>query len=1323
MTPADLLRSYAIRRDAEAIAEIVRLHQRMVLATCRRNLHDPADLDDAVQETFLRLAQKAGELKSNLAGWLYRCAGNVATDINRRRASRQKHEAAAAIHPAQGLEDDPQRQLAELREHLDAAMARLDPAEADLIAERFFVGRPQTELAIELGLSQSAVSARIDRAVESLRRHLGTMGCAAVAAGGAAMVVSLLEAETASAIVPAALTANIVKIGLSAVPLPFAGTTNFAPMEFVLGIAAVIVVVVGIWISFGRGTAPSAQSFPPSGPAIPSAPPNLTVGITTVMGKSTDLPTAAPIWQATQPAQPGAILSGRVVDRAGKPVADATITLIGNRVGGGAVKTDAQGNYAFFTIAQPGEYNIGVQAAGFVKIEPAFSSAPAVQLTRNSNARRDLVIDRGVTAQISVTDANGQTLPPVMETATDGRTFAFGTQVYADPQSGNDFGRLSLRAEADPLGIATFMLPVSPTPYIISVWTKDFAPGYTRVTAADPAKTISATLKLDPGVTAKGVAICTDGKPATGWRIVAQPVWWINNSSTSGVEIDKDGNFTLTNISPGKYSLSIFMPDLGQSQQIATVDLPPKDTPLRVNVPMSSPGLRTKVVGHLRVIGPMPDNITVRAMSLGDDHQFYSDMLDLRFGGPPGGRGAGGKPDELEYSFGALPPGAYRITFESTTAEAKSIESVQLPGNISRVDLIASGKLRLTGIVTDASTGAPIPHFAVRLCKTLTLGNGPNYVQDAHWIQVSDPNGRYSVTPIGPGIYQAQVSVDGYAWIWSDRMRIEQGTVHLNFKVTAGGTLNGLVVDAAGNPVAGAKAIPLSMARSAVTESAERFDSEAGAVTTGADGRFSIPHLAVGTETLKVVAPDFAPTTAANLKVTEGQTSDAGTIKLGIGGAVEGTIYDGDGAPAPGVTLQFQDASGYSGQDDEVVGRVASVTSDSLGKFRVGHLAKQILYVNAAERYQRMGVITRVVRPMEGRTARLDFGGPAPVTGRLMSGGQPLASKRVIMAVGNTNFGPVILNGTTNVEGKFTFHGAPPGRYKIYCQLGTRQSGWTSVREVLASGQPMDLGDIVADAGEVLINLTADDPADLDIVKYVDVIHPQTAVIVNFDSFRALRDDATGSWRATNVPAGPMDVSVRPGSYTLYIPFVRKTGDAETKMTVHIPHNSVALTLSVSNAAGQLFCNNDDTIRFSVSADPTQPPTKVPPGTYHQIDSLTRVPLESVAPIVLKENETRELHADGLPPLPATSLISLRTWTPDGVAVTDAIIHLFDATGVPAKFEGDSDFGPVFSVRPGACRAILDLPGSKSITRQIDVAPPERRLYGKRWTEMDIVAE
>ena len=199
-------------------------------------------------------------------------------------------------------------------------------------------------------------------------------------------------------------------------------------------------------------------------------------------------------------------------------------------------------------------------------------------------------------------------------------------------------------------------------------------------------------------------------------------------------------------------------------------------------------------------------------------------------------------------------------------------------------------KPKLTGTVTVAATGEPIQHFAVRVSKYQTLGNGPDYVQDPRWLQVSDSNGRYTVELIGPGIYQAQVSVDGYAWIWSNQVQIEGGTAELNFKVTPGGSLSGGVLDPSGKPLAGAKVIPLSMARSVVERSEARFEGDAGAVATGADGRFTIEHLAGGAETVKVLAAEYAPLIVDNLKVTEGQTTDAGVMKLSVGGAVEGVV-------------------------------------------------------------------------------------------------------------------------------------------------------------------------------------------------------------------------------------------------------------------------------------------------------------------------------------------------------------------------------------------------------------------------------------------------
>ena len=155
MTEANLLREYASRRDAEAFAEIVRRYQGLIFATCRRQLASSADVDDAVQETFLRLAQQAGNLHSNLGGWLHRCAVNVAIDMNRRRSTRQRHEAAVAS-PARAA-DDPQRELAEMREQLDAALEKLDAEDRELIIQRFFAGWQQVDIAREMGLSPPAM--------------------------------------------------------------------------------------------------------------------------------------------------------------------------------------------------------------------------------------------------------------------------------------------------------------------------------------------------------------------------------------------------------------------------------------------------------------------------------------------------------------------------------------------------------------------------------------------------------------------------------------------------------------------------------------------------------------------------------------------------------------------------------------------------------------------------------------------------------------------------------------------------------------------------------------------------------------------------------------------------------------------------------------------------------------------------------------------------------------------------------------------------------------------------------------------------------------
>src|SRR5215204_993249 len=183
MTQVNLLQQYATRRDAEAFAKLVEQYQRLIFATCRRKLHNSQDVDDAVQETFLRLAHKAGELHSNIGGWLHRCAVNVSTDMNRRRAARQKHEHAAAAETPAGIENTGV-EMSELREHLDAALEKLDADQRELIIQRYFLGRQQVDMAEELGVSPSTMTRRLEAAIEAMRGHLQAMGAGTVGALG-----------------------------------------------------------------------------------------------------------------------------------------------------------------------------------------------------------------------------------------------------------------------------------------------------------------------------------------------------------------------------------------------------------------------------------------------------------------------------------------------------------------------------------------------------------------------------------------------------------------------------------------------------------------------------------------------------------------------------------------------------------------------------------------------------------------------------------------------------------------------------------------------------------------------------------------------------------------------------------------------------------------------------------------------------------------------------------------------------------------------------------------------------------------------------------
>jgi RNA polymerase sigma-70 factor (ECF subfamily) len=174
--------------DEAAFAQLVESYQLPLFNLCFRMLGEPAEAEDAAQETFLRvyLHLQSYDPRRGFKSWLFAVAAHYCIDcLRRRRLAWQPWDAGHDYHDALNCQPAPGPEQAAMqaegRRETQALLARLAPKDRALVVMHYWGELSYAEMAEATGTSLGAVKSRLHRArgklAETLRQSAPSREC------------------------------------------------------------------------------------------------------------------------------------------------------------------------------------------------------------------------------------------------------------------------------------------------------------------------------------------------------------------------------------------------------------------------------------------------------------------------------------------------------------------------------------------------------------------------------------------------------------------------------------------------------------------------------------------------------------------------------------------------------------------------------------------------------------------------------------------------------------------------------------------------------------------------------------------------------------------------------------------------------------------------------------------------------------------------------------------------------------------------------------------------------------------------------------------
>jgi protocatechuate 3,4-dioxygenase beta subunit len=573
-------------------------------------------------------------------------------------------------------------------------------------------------------------------------------------------------------------------------------------------------------------------------------------------------------------------LSGAVLDEKGTPIEGAVVVLIPVRFRDEPVTgtSDAMGRFEV-ALESPGR-SASKSAPGYV---------PFRALDVEVGKPLSIVLRRGGDTIAGVV-RDGETLEPLQGAVVETRIGVAGSRVSTAPRLGRVEAVSNERGEFRLEGLERGTYSVSAS-----------APGYGRTAASNVSPGEPVELYLFPGSGVYGRVLDEKGNPVEGALVSTESEDRMRRSpSRPGERSDADGRFAFLGLEPGRYRLFAGHDEFAPA--VHDLELA-RESDAEVEIVLTK-----GVTLSGRLIDendePVKGKLSLRALDGGAVPTFLKSRLTVE----TDAKGA--------FSLSSLPAGSHTLVAEARGYGASTVEAVVSGrSDVEDVgDIVLETGLSVSGRVVDEG-GNPVPSANVHAYPSQE--RVAISATDEFFETEADAEGRFVLAGLSEGVYNLNAGAPGFGF--SKSQVATTGASNVVIALKGAGSIRGTAIDPEGRPVARLRAVARSPEPRA-----------SGTLSQGDDGVFLIENVSEGEYAVEILAPEFLPEAISSVRVTAGNVSDLGTIRLRRGGQVEGTVVNGSDEAVPGATVRaiLPGRRMYDSVDRDVA-------TDRSGRFRI----------------------------------------------------------------------------------------------------------------------------------------------------------------------------------------------------------------------------------------------------------------------------------------------------------------------------------------------------------------------------------------------------